>query len=132
MRTSLKDIAKHVGVSVSTVSYALNDGPKPVASELKERIKAAATELDYRPNRVAKSMKTKRSGVIGVMHPRIGPKLITWPMIGSAFSGVVDVAASQGQDVLMFTHSPNLETDEILDLVMDGRADGSDLDGAAA
>lgn len=124
MRTSLKDIAKHVGVSVSTVSYALNDGPKPVAAELKERIKQAAAELDYRPNRVARSMKTKRSGVVGILHPRIGPKFITWPMLGSVISGVVDESQARRQDVLIYTHSPSLETDEVLDLVMDGRADG--------
>lgn len=124
MRTSLKDIAKHVGVSVSTVSYALNDGPKPVATDLKERIKSAAVELDYRPNRIARSMKTKRSGVVGVLHPKIGPKLITWPLLGSAISGIVDVAQSRRHDVLIYTHSPSLETEEVLDLVMDGRADG--------
>lgn len=124
MRTSLKDIAKHVGVSVSTVSYALNDGPKPVAEDLKVRIKSAAVELDYRPNRVARSMKTKRSGVIGVLHPKLGPNLISWPMLGEALEGIVDEAQEKRVDVLLYTHSRYLDTDEILDLVMDGRADG--------
>ncbi len=68
-RTLLKDIAKHVGVSTSLVSYVLNDqavekkGNKATA----ERFLLAAGELNYRPNQIAKSLKTNKTLTIGLV-----------------------------------------------------------------
>lgn len=124
MRASLKDIAKKVGVSVSTVSYALNGGPKPVAAELRERIRAVATELDYRPNQLARSMKSKRSKIVGVAHTNIRHHLLTWPLVGTAVSGVADAAIDHGYDVLLYTHTTQLDGEELLNYLLDGRADG--------
>lgn len=123
-RTSLKDIASDVGVSVSTVSYALNDGPKPVAAELKQRILKKAEELNYRPNRIARSMKTNQTNVVGILHPKLGPKLMTWPIFGQPMAGVVDAAQEARFDVLLYTHNQVLDSCDLLDMVMDKRADG--------
>ncbi|WP_314588974.1 LacI family DNA-binding transcriptional regulator [Paenibacillus terrigena] len=62
---SIKDIAKKAGVSVSTVSYALNGNPK-VTEETRARILAIAKELNYVPNAAARSLKKKESRIIGV------------------------------------------------------------------
>jgi len=62
---SIKDIAKKAGVSVSTVSYALNGNPK-VTEETCARILAIAKELNYVPNAAARSLKKKESRIIGV------------------------------------------------------------------
>ncbi|MCA0360667.1 MAG: LacI family transcriptional regulator [Armatimonadetes bacterium] len=124
MRASLKDIARQVGVSVSTVSYALNDGPKPVAADLKERIKAVAAELDYRPNQLAKSMKTRRSKIVGLAHTNIREHFLGLPMIGPTMSGVTDAAIDDGYDVLLYTHAKILDGEELLNYLLDGRADG--------
>jgi LacI family transcriptional regulator len=63
--STIKDVAKKAGVSISTVSYALNDLPN-VHPETKKRILEAAKELNYYPNGVARNLKTKRTGNIGV------------------------------------------------------------------
>ncbi|MCR5419390.1 MAG: LacI family transcriptional regulator [Lachnospiraceae bacterium] len=63
---SLKDIAKECGVSVATVSKALND-LSDVGSETKERVKAVARELGYFPNSSARALKTNRTYNIGVL-----------------------------------------------------------------
>jgi LacI family transcriptional regulator len=62
---TIKDVAKLAGVSISTASYALNNIPN-VHPETKERILKAAKELNYYPNGVARNLKTKRTGNIGV------------------------------------------------------------------
>ncbi|WP_018754558.1 LacI family DNA-binding transcriptional regulator [Paenibacillus terrigena] len=62
---SIKDIAKKAGVSVSTVSYALNGNPK-VTEETRARILVIAKELNYVPNAAARSLKKKESRIIGV------------------------------------------------------------------
>lgn len=62
---TIKDVAKKAGVSISTASYALNNLPN-VHPETKERILAAAKELNYYPNGIARNLKTKRTGSIGV------------------------------------------------------------------
>jgi LacI family transcriptional regulator len=62
---TIKDVAKLAGVSISTASYALNNVPN-VHPETKERILKAAKTLNYYPNGVARNLKTKRTGNIGV------------------------------------------------------------------
>jgi len=62
---TIKDVAKLAGVSISTVSYALNNQPN-VHPETKKRIMDAARELNYYPNGIARNLKTKRTGNIGV------------------------------------------------------------------
>ena len=63
---SLKDIASQCGVSVATVSKALNDH-SDIGADTKERIREKAKELGYVPNAAAKSMKTNRTHNIGVL-----------------------------------------------------------------
>lgn len=63
---SMKDIATACGVSVATVSKALNDH-KDIGVETKEHIKQKAKEMGYFPNSAAKALKTKRSYNIGVL-----------------------------------------------------------------
>jgi LacI family transcriptional regulator len=66
---SLKDIANQVGVSVSLVSYVLNGHEKKmrVGEEIARQIKATAERLHYRPNQIAKSLKSKKSQTIGLI-----------------------------------------------------------------
>ena len=68
-RTSLQDIALKVGVDASTVSLVLNR--KPLAAKLKEetrkRIELCARELNYRPSRAARTLRSGKSGMVGIV-----------------------------------------------------------------
>jgi len=65
-KTTLSTIAEHLGVSTATVSLALRDSPL-VAETTRDKIKSTAENLGYIYNRRAASLRTSRSGIIGVM-----------------------------------------------------------------
>jgi LacI family transcriptional regulator len=62
---TIKDVAKKAGVSISTASYALNGLPK-VRDKTRKRVLEAALDLNYYPNGVARNLKMKRTGNVGV------------------------------------------------------------------
>lgn len=64
--TTLKEISRELGVSVTTVSRALNGFPE-VKKATRERVQKAADKLGYRPNRVAQRLVTGRSGMVGMI-----------------------------------------------------------------
>ncbi len=69
---TLKDIAKEIGVHVSTVSRALDkDGQNSLTPEVVERVRKAAEQMGYRRNRLASGLRTKRTMTIGLMIPDI-------------------------------------------------------------
>lgn len=78
--STIKDVAKIAGVSISTASYALNNSPK-VAIKTKERILKVARELNYHPNGNARSLKKRKTGNIGVF---------IYEFAGPIFSEVLD------------------------------------------
>ena len=67
-KPSLKDIAEKVGVSTALVSYVLNGKMEGrISKEVASRIKAVAKELNYRPNQIARSLKTNKTNSIGLL-----------------------------------------------------------------
>ena len=68
---TLKEIAKELGVSISTVSRALNDHPD-ISVETKEKVASLAKNLNYIPNLFAKGFRAHKTNIIGVIVPDIG------------------------------------------------------------
>ncbi len=66
MSSTIEDISRRLGISVSTVSKALNAYPD-VAEETRERVLAAARELDYTPSAAARNLRRGRSEKIGLL-----------------------------------------------------------------
>ena len=71
---TLKAVAQHLGLTPGTVSAVLNDSPsaRSIPQETKSRIRAAAKELNYRPNFFARTLRNKRTYTIGVITEEIG------------------------------------------------------------
>jgi LacI family transcriptional regulator len=70
---TLRHLANHLGLSPATVSLVLNQAPTAasIPAETQERIFAAARELHYRPNYLARSLRSRRTFSLGVLVPEI-------------------------------------------------------------
>ncbi|MBR4699359.1 MAG: LacI family DNA-binding transcriptional regulator [Prevotella sp.] len=69
-RTSLKDLAEQLGVSIATVSRALR-GSHEVGEEMRQKVKKLAKQLNYRPNPFAQSLRQEAPRIIGVIVPNL-------------------------------------------------------------
>jgi LacI family transcriptional regulator len=92
---TIKDIARILGISPSTVSRALKDHPD-INVDTKKAVNDLASKLKYRPNAVALSLKNSRSNTIGVMIPEI-----VHYFFSSVISGIDDVASQKGFTVII-------------------------------
>ena len=89
----IKDVAEHAGVSVTTVSHVLNDVPgKRINAETRARVQASAAVLGYVPNRVARSLRTRRSQVLAL----ISDEIATTPFAGLMILGAQEAASKRG------------------------------------
>ena len=70
-RVTIKDVAARAGVSPSAVSIALNGKGESLPEKTRERIRAAADELDYRPDYSARAMVTGKTHIVGIVLPDI-------------------------------------------------------------
>lgn len=89
-RTSLKDLADQLGVSIATVSRALRNSHE-VGEEMTQKVKSLAKELNYRPNPFAQSLRKEAPRVIGV----IVPNLVTH-YYAAVLDGIEDYAVRNG------------------------------------
>lgn len=89
---SLKQLAAHLGLNPATVSVVLNDVPgRTIPQVTRDRIKAAAREMNYQPNLLARSLRNRRTLTIGILVPELGDGYHTQVM-----SGIGDQLISAG------------------------------------
>lgn len=96
MAVTIKDIAATLNVSVTTVSRVMNNKPKGVSAETREKILKLAEELDYHPNKIARGLVTKRTNTIGVLLPDI-----TNPVFPNLVRGIEDACNDSGYDLII-------------------------------
>ncbi len=106
-RTSLKDIAKRMGVSIATVSRALRNSHE-VGEDLKRKIQALAHEMNYRPNPFAQSLRKEAPRIIGV----VVPNLVTHYYAG-VLDGIEDYARQKGYSVFSSNSHENHELETL-------------------
>ncbi|MGV8092302.1 MAG: LacI family DNA-binding transcriptional regulator [Mangrovibacterium sp.] len=94
-QVTIKDIARILGISASTVSRALKDHPD-ISEDTKVAVNNLAAQLKYQPNAVALSLRQSRSYTIGVIIPEI-----VHYFFSSVISGIEDVAYDAGFTVMM-------------------------------
>ena len=92
---TIKEVAKHAGVSVATVSRALNKNGY-VSEEARKKVEAAIAELEYYPNEVARSLFQKTSKMIGLLLPDISN-----PYFPLLMKGIEESARENGYSVIL-------------------------------
>ena len=122
---SIKDVSRTAGVSISTVSHVLN-GTRFVSPELTRRVHAAVTQLEYRQNDLARSLRTRQSYALGLVIPDVSNPY--YPQIAR---GVQDAAAAAGYWVFLCNSDRKPESEvRLLAALEQRRADGVILDGS--
>jgi Transcriptional regulators len=123
-RTTIQDIARHLGVSKGTVSMALNDAPG-VNEDTRRRVKEYARQVRYLPNQLARAINTGRSHLVAVLLSRL-----TDSFYEEVVQGIENVAAQRGYDIIVSSvvgasaRSLNRDADELVDRLISRQVDG--------
>jgi LacI family transcriptional regulator len=120
-RVSLKDIAQRVGVSTALVSYVLNNKKEGrISKEVAKKIKDTAQKLNYRPNQIAKSLKTRKTYTIGLIVADISN-----PFFSALARIIEDEAEKTNYTVIFGSSDENAERSEkLMDVLLDRQVDG--------
>lgn len=93
---TLKDVAKRAGVSLSTASYSIN-GSTLITDVTKQKVLAAAKEIGYRPNGLAKNLKEQKTNIIGLFLSGF-----TGPFFTDMMEGIQDVVIQNGYELMVY------------------------------
>lgn len=118
-KATLKQIAKELGVSVSTVSKALNDSPE-ISEPTKIRVKEYAKLKKYKPNSIGLNLKNRSTKTIGVIIPNILNSFFA-----KVFKGIEKVADEKGYKVITCISNESLEKEiGVMEMLSNGTIDG--------
>lgn len=104
---TIRDVAQRAGVSVATVSHVIN-GTRKVAPETAARVRRAMEELDYHPNAVARSLRTRKTQAIGVVVSDI-----TNPFFATLVRGAEDAAIEAGYSLIVCNSDETPEKEDL-------------------
>jgi len=118
-KITLKQIARELDVSISTVSKALKDSPE-ISADTKEKVQAFAKLYNYRPNNIALSLKNKQTHTIGVIIPEIAHYFFS-----KVIDGVENVAVKKGYNVIIGLSNESFDKEVLnMETLANGSIDG--------
>lgn len=118
-KATLKQIAKELNVSVSTVSKALNDSPE-ISEQTKIKVKEYAKLKNYKPNVIGLNLKNRKTKTIGVIIPNILNSFFA-----KVFTGIEKVADAKGYNVITCISNESIEKEiNTLEMLSNGTIDG--------
>jgi len=116
---TIKDVAKHVGVSTATVSHVINK-TRFVSDEIKERVLQAIRDLNYQPNAIARSLVKRKTHTIGIIISDI-----LNPFYTAIVRGIEDVTYKSGYSIMLCNTDENVEKEILyIQVLMEKRIDG--------
>jgi LacI family transcriptional regulator len=118
---TLRQLAKHVGLTPGTVSAVLNNAPSAAAipQRTKDRIFAAAEELKYRPNFFARTLRKRRTYTIGVIAREIGD-----PSVAMIISGIAAALSARNYFFLTVVHHDPQIVQQYSEILLDRGVEG--------
>lgn len=116
---NIKELAKALNLSTSTVSRAFRDN-SDISKETKDKILAAAKELNYQPNHYASNLREQRSKTIAVIVPELANNFFS-----QAIHGIERIARGKGYHILIYATDDDYEKEvSFIRHLHNGRADG--------
>jgi LacI family transcriptional regulator len=101
----LKDIAEELGISIPSVSRALNNKPD-IGKATKRKVFELAKKLNYQPNQFAINFKNQQSFIIGVIIPQI-----VHHFFSNVISGIINEAEKRGYNIMLFQSNESFESE---------------------
>ncbi|KAF2514828.1 LacI family transcriptional regulator [Flavobacterium salilacus subsp. salilacus] len=118
-KVTLKQIAKELDVSISTVSKSLRNSPE-ISEDTRQKVQAFAKLYNYRPNNIALSLKNKKTKTIGIIIPEI-----VHHFFATVISGIEQVANENGYNVIVCLSDESFDKEVInMDMLANGSIDG--------
>lgn len=118
-KVTLKQIAKELDVSISTVSKSLKDSPE-ISEDTRLKVQAFAKLYNYKPNNIALSLKNKKTKTIGIIIPEI-----VHHFFATVISGVENVANEHGYNVIVCLSDESFDKEVInMEMLANGSIDG--------
>ncbi|MEA1897620.1 MAG: LacI family DNA-binding transcriptional regulator [Bacteroidota bacterium] len=118
-RVTIKDIAKELGISPSTVSRALKDHPD-ISPDTKKAVNELAEKLNYTPDPIALSLKSRKSKIIGIIVPEI-----VHYFFSTVIHGIEDLAYKSGYNVMVCESNESFEREvQNVDALLSSRVEG--------
>jgi LacI family transcriptional regulator len=117
---TIYDVARAAGVSPSTVSFVLNDGPRPVSVVTRARVLSAMEELQFKPSSAAQSLARGRLGQIGLCFPLMGTLMLVSPYTLTLIQGILEAADGADFDLALIS----LRQRPLKNTLHSGRMDG--------
>lgn len=123
MKVRIKDIAREVNRSITTVSRALNDYAD-VSPKTKKLVIETAKGMGYSPNTLAQRLQKQRTDTLGLIFPTFSPRFSD-PFFSELLAGIGNKSAQLGYDLLVSTRPPGPTEKEAYEKLIDGgRVDG--------
>lgn len=118
-KVTLKQIAKELDVSISTVSKSLRNSPE-ISEDTRQKVQAFAKLYNYRPNNIALSLKNKKTKTIGIIIPEI-----VHHFFATVISGIEQVANEHGYNVIVCLSDESFDKEVInMEMLATGSTDG--------
>lgn len=118
-KVTLKQIAKELDVSISTVSKSLRNSPE-ISEDTRQKVQAFAKLYNYRPNNIALSLKNKKTKTIGIIIPEI-----VHHFFATVISGIEQVANENGYNVIVCLSDESFDKEVInMEMLATGSTDG--------
>ena len=118
-KVTLKQIARELDVSISTVSKSLKNS-KEISKDTREKVQAFAKFYNYRPNNIALSLKNRQTKTIGIIIPDI-----VHHFFSKVINGIENVAAQRGYNVIVGLSNESFDKEVInMEMLANGSIDG--------
>ena len=118
-KVTLKQIAKELDVSISTVSKSLRDSPE-ISEDTRQKVQAFAKLYNYKPNLIAFSLKNKKTKTIGIIIPEI-----VHHFFATVISGIEHIANEKGYNVIVCLSDESFDKEVInMEMLANGSIDG--------